>query len=248
MSLIPSFGEGHLLWASDYPRRRSAKFARRNRAPDEEPLARDAPQADPRQSGKAVRARIRSDRGISVGASFEKRRLTAAPQESIPGPRQPRRRLTQDGAELLRRHGDDEHHQQRPLRQEQYPRRGRGRHEQGGGKREIHHERVQLGNVMAENRGTVSGHGTPRMLWVGRTSNQLSPLALYYCLVQCEVCMVQNSQVEAAEPRTARALAPLWVAHGCRRRAKVRPVRPQLRKCRMHPRHLRLVPQAKIEQ
>ena len=69
MSPIPFFGDGHLLWTSDYPHPDSV--AHRNRAPDEASVARGAAEAHARQGGEALRARVSSERGISVGASFE---------------------------------------------------------------------------------------------------------------------------------------------------------------------------------
>ena len=58
MALIPFFGEGHLLWASDYPHpdgvwpNSQAAVERQMSAS----VAGDAPQADPRQRRRAVRA------------------------------------------------------------------------------------------------------------------------------------------------------------------------------------------------
>ena len=57
MALIPFFGEGHLLWASDYPHPDSVwpNSQGRDRAPDEGSVAGDAPEADARQRRRAVR-------------------------------------------------------------------------------------------------------------------------------------------------------------------------------------------------
>src|SRR5207248_584393 len=62
------------------PRQRVAELARRDRAPDEEPLARDAPKADPRQRREALRARIAQSAG-SASVRPSRRRLTAVPQD-----------------------------------------------------------------------------------------------------------------------------------------------------------------------
>ena len=57
MSLIPFFGDGHLLWASDYPHPDSVwPNSVSDRATDEGPVAGYAPQVDPRQCGRALRA------------------------------------------------------------------------------------------------------------------------------------------------------------------------------------------------
>ena len=49
LSLLPFFGDGHLLWASDYPHPDSVwpNSRRRDRAADAHPDAGDAPRADP---------------------------------------------------------------------------------------------------------------------------------------------------------------------------------------------------------